>query len=851
MRKIILFTLLSIVITQNTWGNGTIATSDNLDGLYYNPAALAIDHGDMNAVFIQPDSDGEFSKNSIFHRAHIFKGFGFSSAIDRTSKIFKPETWNSWSLGGAITPFDNFNIGASYNNFDQTKLGFIYRPHNTISLGGVLQFGEESYKSIGVAIRPLSSHAFTLGADFRLSDDESPDFIFPFVEFQPLDGLRLSISTKLDTEQLDDIDFNSLDLNMNLGFVIDSENEFFTSTISNSNSKISKTGIGTITTTHKKPTLATPAFGEGMKLLKVNLEGTFIEEPPKVNKFNFSFPMSFGLFGLSNDNTPGIQLRTWINEMDRHTKDDKIDGMVIELGSVVCGFSKRQEIRDALMRFKESGKKIYVYSNGNITNSSYYLVSMADEIYIHEQNSVFLNGVAANFVFYKGMFDKWDITPVVYRVQKEGKSYKGAVDQFIEKSITDEMKEEYNKIFDNLYYVFTRDIAENRGWTVEKVQGAIDNGPYLIADKAVEAGLITDTMYPDEFKEYINKLAGNNSTEDSQAISMLNENINIDSKRNFIEFKPYRASNYVYDWKMEDLTNIAIIYAVGGIIPGESNPGPKGSTMMGDKTISKAFKDAYEDEKIDAVILRIDSGGGSALASDMMWRQMVKSKEKSKTKKPFIVSMSDVAASGGYYIATEADKIIANETTITGSIGVISFWPNISKMLEKQGITFDDSIKRGEHADFKYITLANRLHNDYEKEKIQESLNHTYDIFKTRVVDGRKNLNDIDELDDIALGRIWTGIGAQKVLLADEVGGLNTAIEITKEMLNETGSIMIHEYPKMYNSSMDFSFDSNEVVLFPDLLPEAILKDIDIMEKLPVIYSDDMLMMVPFEINID
>ena len=178
-------------------------------------------------------------------------------------------------------------------------------------------------------------------------------------------------------------------------------------------------------------------------------------------------------------------------------------------------------------------------------------------------------------------------------------------------------------------------------------------------------------------------------------------------------------------------------------------------------------------------------------------------------------------------------------------------WLTISKMLEKQGITFDDSIKRGEHADFKYITLANRLHNDYEKEKIQESLNHTYDIFKTRVVDGRKNLNDIDELDDIALGRIWTGIGAQKVLLADEVGGLNTAIEITKEMLNETGSIMIHEYPKMYNSSMDFSFDSNEVVLFPDLLPEAILKDIDIMEKLPVIYSDDMLMMVPFEINID
>ena len=285
------------------------------------------------------------------------------------------------------------------------------------------------------------------------------------------------------------------------------------------------------------------------------------------------------------------------------------------------------------------------------SNGTYYLISMADEIYIHEQNSIYLNGVAANFVFYKGLFDKWDITPVVYRVEKDGKSYKGAADQFIEDSITDEMREEYNKIFDDLYYVFIRDIAENKGWSAEKVEGAIDNGPYLIAENAVEAGLITGTMYPDEFKDYINKLSGDDS-ENNKALSMINENIEIKDNRNFIDFKPYRASNYIHDWRVKDLSNIAIIYAVGGIVPGESNPGPKGSTMMGDKTIAKAFKSAYEDDNIDAVILRIDSGGGSALASDMMWRQMVKSKEKAKKQKPIIVSMSDLAASGGYYIAT-------------------------------------------------------------------------------------------------------------------------------------------------------------------------------------------------------
>ena len=851
MRKIILFVLLSTVFTQNIWGNGTIATSENIDGLYFNPAALAIDHGYTNAIFIQPDLDGEFSKNSVFHRAHVFKGFGFSSAIDRTSKIFKPETWNSWTIGGAFSPFKNFNLGASYNNSDEAKIGFIYRPHNTLSIGSVLKTGNNSCKSIGAAIRPLSSHRVTLGADYQIMDRDNDRFVSPFIEINPINGLKLSLSTKILTDDLDDIDFNNLDLNINLGFVMSGESELFTSSVSNPNSDVNLTGWGTITSTHKKETLTTPEFGDGMTLLKVKLNGTFIEEPPKVERFNFNFPMSFGLFEFSNDNTPGIQLRTWINELDRHSNNDKIDGMVIELGSVVCGFSKRQEIRDALLRFKESGKKIYVYSNGTITNSSYYLISMADEIYIHEQNSIFVNGVSANFVFYKGLFDKWDITPVVYRVQKDGKSYKGAVDQFIETSITDEMKEEYNKIFDNLYYVFIRDIAENKGWTNEEVEAAINNGPYLIADEAVDAGLITATMYPDEFKDYINKLAGNNNDKDGKALSMINESIELENRRNFVEFKPYRAANYVYDWKIKDLTNIAIIYAVGGIVPGESNPGPKGSTMMGDKTISKAFKDAYENDNIDAVILRIDSGGGSALASDMMWRQMVKSKEKSKTQKPFVVSMSDVAASGGYYIATEADKIVANETTITGSIGVISFWPNLSKMMEKQGITFDDSIKRGDHADFKYLTLANRLHNDYEKEKIQESLNYIYDIFKTRVVTGRNEINDIDELDNIALGRIWTGIGAQNVHLADEVGGLNKAIEITKEMLDESGSVSIHEYPKIYNNSMDFEFNTSEIVLFPDLLPEHITEDIDIIDKLPIIYSDDMLMMLPYEINID
>ena len=847
MRKVILFMLLSISLTQNTWGNGTTSTSENIDGLYFNPAALAVDHGEINAFFIQPDNEGKFSKEAIFHRAHVFKGFGFSSSIDRHSKIFNPETWHSWTIGAGFSPFKNFNLGASYNKLEQAKIGLIYRPFNSLSLGSTIQSGIDSYKSFGLAIRPFSNYRFTIGADLIYEDDDD-EFMLPFLETNPINGLKFSISTKLNMENIDDIDFNSLDWNINLGFVVDSENEFFTSSTNNIDSETNLTGWGVITSTYKKETLTTPDFGKGMTFLKMKLDGTFIEEPPKINKFNFNLPMSIGPLRFQNDNSPGIQLRTWINELDRQSKNDNIDGLVIELGTVICGFSKRQEIRDALMRFKEAGKKIYVYSEGTITNGAYYLISMADEIYIHEQNSVFLTGFAANFVFYKGLLDKLDMSPVLYRVQKDGKSYKGMADQFIEDSITEEMAEEYNKIFDDLYYVFVRDIAESKGWSEQKVEGAIDNGPYLIAEHAVEAGLITGTMYPDEFKDYINELAGNKN---NKALSVLNENIDISENTNFIEFKPYRASQYTYDWKIKDLSNIAIIYAVGGIVSGESNPGPKGSTIMGDKTIIKAFKDAYENNNIDAVILRIDSGGGSALASDMMWRQMSKSREGEKNKKPFIVSMSDIAASGGYYIATEADKIVANETTITGSIGVISFWLNASKLMNKYGIKFDDSIKRGEHANFKYITIADRLHNDYEKEKIQESLNHTYDIFKTRVINGREKLNDINELDNIALGRIWSGSGGKNVHLVDEVGGLNKALEVTKEMLNESGAVKIHEYPKIYDNSVNFDFSAKDISLFPDLLPEDIKKDVDIIEKLKILHSDDMLMILPYEITID
>ncbi|MAV65110.1 MAG: hypothetical protein CMG00_07975 [Candidatus Marinimicrobia bacterium] len=823
--RFILF--LSISLSQNIWGNASVSTSDQLNALTFNPAGLAIDYGELEGLFIQPDSNGKFTRESILYTSSLSEGFGMQTSFNRLTKPLKINTYDSFQIGFGFNVFKNLNSGISYNN--KTKLfktGLLYRPLNELSLGLTGDFDNDnnfSSGTFGFAVRPLSTHKLTLGFDYT-KNENTESYYKSFIEIHPLDGLKLSFSSTTK---------NNPDFNINLSFVLSPSVELFTSSISNDISE--KTGIGFMSSSHIKPTLQTENIGSDINVLKVNLDGTFIEEPPKLSPFNFGFPsISFGLFDFQNDNKPGIQLRTWIEEMDTYTEDDNINAMVINLGTVNCGFSKRQEIRNALNRFKESGKKIYVYSENSLTNGTYYMISMADEIYMHEQNSVFLNGISSNFVFYKGLLDKYDVTPVVYKVNKEGKSYKGAMDQFLNTELSDEMAEEYNKIFDDLYYVFVRDISEGRGWDAIKTESIIDNGPYLIADKAVEAGLITSTMYPDEFKDYIKKID--------------------DKKTAFVDFKPKKEESFSYAWKDEEKTNIAIIYAVGGIMSGESNPGPKGSSVMGDKTIIKAFKEANGNDEIDAIILRIDSGGGSAIASDMMWREMFKARQDStKSNKPLIVSMSDVAASGGYYIATEADKIVANETTITGSIGVISFWPNFSKLMKNNGINFDDSIKRGKNADFKYISIANRMHNEYEQKKIQESLNNVYDIFKKRVINGRENLNDMDELDNIALGRIWTGSGAKNVFLADEVGGLKKALEVTKNMLEipNTAPIKIHEYPKIYDNRIDISLGLNakDNITLYDMVPDHLKEELDIIDKLPMLYSDDMLMIIPFELT--
>jgi protease-4 len=474
-----------------------------------------------------------------------------------------------------------------------------------------------------------------------------------------------------------------------------------------------------------------------------------------------------------------------------------------------------------------------VFSEYGISNGAYFLISMADEIYIPEMTDVGLKGLSVNISFYRGLLDTLSIVPEVFRVNYDGKSYKTAGDQLLNREMSDEMRENYSELFEDLYTVFVNGISEGRGWDAEHTKEVINNGPYLITQDAIDAGLVTSTMYPDEFEEYIDELN--------------------DEKVTITKWKDIdRSDDYVHEWAPKEKDKIAVIYAVGGIQSGKSNPGPAGSSVMGDKTIMKAIKSAREDKSIKAIVLRIDSGGGSALASDHMWSEVLKTTTTDTSNvKPFIASMSDVAASGGYYIACEADSILADEATITGSIGVIGLRLNFSQFKKNIGIN-QQSLTFGENSNF---MSSARLINDDEYERLQATIDDVYTRFKTRVIEGRHNLTEDDDLDDVALGRVFTGKRASelKLKLVDKLGGLHEAIEVAKKSANIEGDVHIVEYPRKEKSkkALKIILGMELEQQITDLLPESIRSDWEYLRSMEGLMDENTLMILPYKINIE
>ena len=464
-------------------------------------------------------------------------------------------------------------------------------------------------------------------------------------------------------------------------------------------------------------------------ILKIDLANTSVVERSSENPFD-------GL-SLSGDVASTIELKQVLDNIEKAKLDDNIKAIYINTSYVSAGISQIEEIRNKLLEFKQIGKPIIAYSEV-YNQAAYYLSSVANKVYLNPEGVVELKGLSAGFIFYKGLLEKLDIEVQIIRHGK----FKSAVEPFMLDKMSDANREQMqlllNSFADNLF----DSLASQRGMTLSDIHNHANNLSLENAKSCLDLHYVDALLYQDQ-------------VDDSLLVISKSE------KLNFISLNKY--SNVKVEKKEISRNKIAIIYATGEINSGEGD-----EKSIGSETTAKAIKTAREDKNVKAIVLRVNSPGGSALASDVIWRETVLAKE----EKPLIVSMGDYAASGGYYIACAADSIVANPTTLTGSIGVFGMIPNLQKLYKnKLGISID-TVNTNKHADMG----MNRALTKFEEDKIQKSVVDIYTTFITHVGEGR-NMSTT-AVDEIGQGRVWTGYDAKDIGLIDTYGGLEKAIEI-------------------------------------------------------------------------
>jgi protease-4 len=427
-------------------------------------------------------------------------------------------------------------------------------------------------------------------------------------------------------------------------------------------------------------------------------------------------------------------------------EDPRVAGLVVRIRPLAIGWGKAQEIRAALDKFKSSGKPLHAYLELELSGGSmeYYVASVADRIHVPPGAAAPLTGLLAQYVFLGGVWEKLDIDMQVLKIRE----YKTAGDMLSEKTMTPWHREMANSLLDSMYEQLVDAIAQSRTLDAAAVRKLIDTGP-ATANELRAAGLIDDALFLDELRAAL---------------------VGPDGK--WLQGDDYAAARRPLPGAPSVRQRMAVIYGVGTVTTGESASRPGGGDgSMGADTLSEAFRDAAADDGVAAIIFRIDSPGGSALAADLIWQAA----HAARQKKPVIVSMSDVAASGGYYIAAPATRVLADPGTITGSIGVVLAKPNISGLLAKLGINTVE-LQRGEMASMLSMTES---FTPTQLARLNATMDAIYDLFLDRVASGRAL--EKQQVDEVGRGRVWTGVQAQERGLVDELGGFFTAINAAKK----------------------------------------------------------------------
>ena len=463
---------------------------------------------------------------------------------------------------------------------------------------------------------------------------------------------------------------------------------------------------------------------------------------------------------IGNDGKEGIGLNDLLKSISRAKNDDNIKCIYINVTSPNAGFATMREVRNALIDFKKSHKQILAYSEV-YTQGAYYLASVADKIYLNPQGSLEFKGFKSELTFFKGTLEKAGVEMQVIRVG----NYKSAVEPFILDKMSDYNRIQVTAYVNGLYNTFLGDISETRKVQKDSLFAIADNYRIQKAQDAVDLKLVDGLKYKDQILDDLRQLSGRSKKE-----KILSVTIN-----------DYAKSNSDDD-KESGKDKVAIIYANGEISGGEGN-----DNQIGSERISRAIRKARLDEDIKAIVLRVNSPGGDAMASDVIWREVVLAKK----EKPVIASFGDVAASGGYYISCAADSIFVQPNTITGSIGIFGLIPNFQNLLtNKLGVTFD-GVKTGKYAD---IMSTNRPMTAGERFIIQGELNRFYDGFIGKVADGRKKTKAY--IDSVGGGHVWVGTDAVQIGLADRIGSFNDAIKSAAKKA-KLKNYKVVEYPEV------------------------------------------------------
>ncbi|MEN8184061.1 MAG: signal peptide peptidase SppA [Myxococcota bacterium] len=480
--------------------------------------------------------------------------------------------------------------------------------------------------------------------------------------------------------------------------------------------------------------------------LVVELSGEYIDGPER--------SLLASLFGER-----GTPLASLLSELAKAERDPRITQVVMRVGDLQAGWGKAQEMRAAFARLRERGRKVVAYLEIEQygANLEYYVASAADEIHLTPATRSPFAGLAAEYLFFGGLFEKIGVDVEYERIGR----YKSAVEAYAESSMSPANREMANSLLDSIESQFVTAIAQGRGLTPTRVREIMDAAP-TTASELVDAGLADGVTYYDELLEAMGDPPVVEASEWAQ----------VDAES--LGFEPEAT--------------LALVYGSGPVVTGEGATDRRGQSVLASRTVADALLDAAEDPEIDGIIFRVDSPGGSALASDLVWHAVERAKE---SEKPLIVSFSDVAASGGYYVASNADSIIAQPATLTGSIGVFVLRPVLGGLFDKLGVGVE-SFTRGKHAD---LYLSSRPLSPGSRERLRADVEAIYELFVARVAEGRAL--PTEQVDAVGQGRVWTGEQALERGLVDSLGGLRVAaLEARKALeLDAEADVALVPYP--------------------------------------------------------